>query len=46
MPLTKTDLAGLFTAIVTPLTPDGSVDIKGLQALVRFQLAAGAAGGR
>lgn len=44
MALTKTDLSGLFTAIVTPLTPDGAVDIKGLQALVRFQLAAGASG--
>lgn len=44
MALTKTDLTGLFTAIVTPLTPDGAVDIKGLQALVRFQLAAGASG--
>lgn len=44
MTLAKTDLTGLFTAIVTPLTPDGAVDIKGLQSLVRFQLAAGASG--
>jgi len=44
MPLTKNDLQGLFTAIVTPLTADGSVDTKGLQALVKFQLAAGASG--
>lgn len=44
MPLTKIDLQGLFTAIVTPLTADGAVDIKGLQALVKFQLAAGASG--
>lgn len=44
MSLSKTDLRGLFTAIVTPLTADGSVDIKGLQSLVRFQLAAGASG--
>lgn len=44
MSLSKTDLRGLFTAIVTPLTADGSVDIKALQTLVRFQLAAGAAG--
>lgn len=44
MPLTKNDLQGLFTAIVTPLTADGSVDVKGLQALVKFQLAAGASG--
>lgn len=44
MPLAKSDLTGLFTAIVTPLTADGSVDIKALQALVRFQLEAGASG--
>ncbi|MFA6264138.1 MAG: 4-hydroxy-tetrahydrodipicolinate synthase [Pseudolabrys sp.] len=44
MPLTKNDLQGLFTAIVTPLTADGAVDIKGLQSLVKFQLAAGASG--
>lgn len=44
MTLTKDRLSGLYTAIVTPLTRDGSVDFKGLQALVRFQLDAGAAG--
>lgn len=44
MTLTQDQLSGLYTAIVTPLTQDGSVDFKGLAALVRFQLAAGAAG--
>ncbi|AMJ61399.1 4-hydroxy-tetrahydrodipicolinate synthase [Bosea sp. PAMC 26642] len=44
MTLTPDQLSGLYTAIVTPLTQDGAVDITGLQALVRFQLAAGAAG--
>ncbi len=44
MTLTKDQLSGLYTAIVTPLAPDGSVDVPGLQALVRFQLAAGASG--
>lgn len=44
MTLTKDQLNGLYTAIVTPLTPDGAVDIKVLKALVRFQLQAGAAG--
>lgn len=44
MTLTKDQLNGLFTAIVTPLTSDGAVDVKALQELVRFQLAAGAAG--
>ncbi len=44
MPLTKKQLTGLFTAIVTPLRDDGAVDVKALQALVRFQLEAGASG--
>lgn len=44
MTLTHDQLNGLYTAIVTPLTANGAVDIKGLQALVRFQLDAGAAG--
>ncbi len=44
MTLTHNQLAGLYTAIVTPLTSDGGVDIVGLQKLVRFQLDAGAAG--
>lgn len=44
MTLTPDQLSGLYTAIVTPLTQDGSVDFSGLQKLVRFQLDAGAAG--
>lgn len=44
MTLTKDQLGGLYTAIVTPLTPDGAVDVKALQKLVRFQLDAGASG--
>jgi 4-hydroxy-tetrahydrodipicolinate synthase len=44
MPLTKDQLDGLYTAIVTPLAEDGAVDVKALQALVRFQLEAGASG--
>jgi len=44
MTLTPGQLSGLFTAIVTPLTQDGAVDIKALQALVRFQIDSGASG--
>ena len=44
MALTKNELRGLFTAVVTPLREDHSVDVPALQALVRFQLTAGAAG--
>ncbi len=44
MTLGKDDLSGLFTAIVTPLRDDMSVDFEGLQALVRFQIEAGARG--
>jgi 4-hydroxy-tetrahydrodipicolinate synthase len=44
MTLTHDQLNGLYTAIVTPLTADGAVDVSGLQKLVHFQLAAGAAG--
>lgn len=44
MTLTQDQLNGLYTAIVTPLTPDGSVDFKGIEALVRFQIDAGASG--
>lgn len=44
MTLTKNQLNGLYTAIVTPLTKEGVVDVTALQALVRFQLAAGASG--
>lgn len=44
MTLTKDQLNGLYTAIVTPLAEDGSVDVNALKKLVRFQLDAGAAG--
>ena len=44
MVFTAADVSGLFTAIVTPLNADRSVDIDGLKALVRFQLDAGASG--
>lgn len=44
MTLTHDQLNGLYTAIVTPLTGDGAVDVKALHQLVRFQLDAGAAG--
>ncbi len=44
MTLAHDQLSGLYTAIVTPLTSDGAVDVEGLKQLVRFQLAAGAAG--
>ncbi len=44
MQLSKDQLSGIYTAIVTPLKDDKSVDFAGLQELVRFQLAAGAAG--
>ncbi|HMK80337.1 MAG TPA: 4-hydroxy-tetrahydrodipicolinate synthase [Xanthobacteraceae bacterium] len=44
MILTPEQLSGLYTAIVTPLTKEGTVDVKALQALVRFQLDAGASG--
>lgn len=44
MTLTHDRLDGLYTAIVTPLKPDGAVDIAGVKALVRHQLEAGAAG--
>jgi 4-hydroxy-tetrahydrodipicolinate synthase len=44
MTLTKELLSGLYTAIVTPLTQEGAVDIKTLQALVRFQLSQGVSG--
>lgn len=42
--LTKNDLSGLFTAIVTPFTADGGVDYPALKALVEFQVKAGASG--
>ncbi|CAO3438849.1 4-hydroxy-tetrahydrodipicolinate synthase [Azospirillum argentinense] len=44
MALTHSEISGLFSAIVTPLTVDGSVDIAGLKRLVRHQLDAGASG--
>ncbi|GGG64944.1 4-hydroxy-tetrahydrodipicolinate synthase [Salipiger pallidus] len=45
MSLTKQDLNGLFTAIITPFTKDGSaVDYDALKALVSYQIANGAAG--
>jgi 4-hydroxy-tetrahydrodipicolinate synthase len=44
MALSKDQISGLYTAIVTPLQDDLSVDIGALQKLVRFQLASGASG--
>lgn len=44
MTLSKDDLSGLFTAIVTPFADDKSVDFEALRALVRFQIEAGATG--
>ncbi len=44
MPITKADITGLFTAIVTPFKADKSVDHEALKALVKRQLAAGANG--
>ena len=42
--LTKDDLSGLFTAIVTPFTAEGAVDYDALKALVAFQIDSGASG--
>ncbi len=44
MTLTKNDISGLYTAIVTPFAADKSVDHNALAALVTRQLAAGATG--
>lgn len=44
MSLTKTDLSGLFTAIVTPFSTDKSVNYEALRAMVEHQLNAGASG--
>lgn len=44
MPLTATDVEGLFTALVTPFTADGGLDRAGLTALVERQVAAGVDG--
>lgn len=42
--LTQDTLTGLFTAIVTPFTQDGSVDYPRITALVQRQIKAGARG--
>ncbi|CAO3427571.1 4-hydroxy-tetrahydrodipicolinate synthase [Azospirillum endophyticum] len=44
MELTQSDIGGLYSAIVTPLKEDGTVDVAGLRRLVRHQLDAGASG--
>ncbi|MGV1963701.1 4-hydroxy-tetrahydrodipicolinate synthase [Agrobacterium sp. 22-222-1] len=44
MVLTRDHLSGLFTAIVTPLKANGSIDFVTLKSLVRFQIESGAAG--
>lgn len=44
MTLSANDISGLYTAIVTPMKADRTVDLDGLRTLVRFQLASGAAG--
>jgi 4-hydroxy-tetrahydrodipicolinate synthase len=44
MPHTDAALSGIITPIVTPLKPDGSVDVESLRRLVRFQLDAGVSG--
>lgn len=42
--LTKDDLTGLFSAIVTPFTNEGALDYDALKNLVQTQLKAGASG--
>lgn len=37
-------LRGAFTALITPMNPDGSVDYEGFRKLVRFQLESGISG--
>ncbi|TWF58800.1 4-hydroxy-tetrahydrodipicolinate synthase [Neorhizobium alkalisoli] len=44
MTISADTIRGLYTAIVTPLKDDKSVDIAALKKLVRFQLESGAAG--
>lgn len=44
MTITADSIRGLYTAIVTPLKDDKSVDFDALKKLVRFQLDSGAAG--
>jgi dihydrodipicolinate synthase len=39
-----TKLRGAFTALITPMNPDGSVDYEGFRKLVRFQLEGGISG--
>mgnify|MGYP002351338344 CR=1 FL=1 len=39
-----TTLRGAFTALITPMNPDGSVDFDGFRRLVRFQLDSGISG--
>ncbi|MFV0425872.1 MAG: dihydrodipicolinate synthase family protein [Beutenbergiaceae bacterium] len=39
-----TQFSGLIPPIITPLTPDGSVDHASLRSLIEFQLAAGVSG--
>src|SRR5690606_11151660 len=44
MTLTRDEIGGLYSAIVTPFHDDGSIDFQTLTMLVRVQLDAGAAG--
>lgn len=44
MPISKDDLFGLYTAIVTPFKPDRSLDRDALAKLVQFQIKSGASG--
>lgn len=44
MEFTQADIDGLYSAIVTPLKDDGSVDVACLKRLVRHQLDSGASG--
>ncbi len=39
-----TKLRGAFTALITPMNPDGSVDYDGFRTLVRYQLEQGISG--
>ena len=41
---TMTKLRGAFTALITPMNPDGSVDYDGFRTLVRYQLEQGISG--
>lgn len=44
MTLSANEISGLYTAIVTPMKEDRTVDLDGLRKLTRFQLESGAAG--